>query len=106
MYAFLILSSLSVGFYLFLLVALHRDGRRRRKSSVTALPTEFGGRRGIRLARSNNRVSIGEPFTAEVQWRPVTRIQWKPPASTTQVNQSKPAFTATSANSPSQMKCG
>ncbi len=27
MYPFLILSSLSVGFYLFLLVALHRDGR-------------------------------------------------------------------------------
>src|SRR5450755_2292026 len=99
MYPFLILSSLSVGFYLFLLVALHRDGRRRRKSSATVLPMEFGGRPGIRFARSNNRVSVGEPFTGEVQWRPVTRIQWKASAGTIQVNQSESAITARSTNS-------
>lgn len=106
MYAFLILSSLSVAFYLFLLVALYRDGRRHRKSGVTVLPREFAGRPGIRLARSNNRVSIGDPFTGEVQWRPVSRVQWKPSAGTGQVTQSKSAFTATSANSASQTKCG
>ena len=76
MYPLLVLSTLSVGFYLFLLLALHRDARRRRKSVVV----EFGDGTPISLPDSRTE-QIGsrshKTVFGAVSWDPVTRIQWK-----------------------------
>ena len=77
MYPLMVLSTLSVGFYLFLLLALHRDAQRRRKSVVV----ESGDGTPIRLQKSPverfgsrwHRNSL-----IEVDWHPVARIEWEP----------------------------
>ena len=104
MYPFLILSSLSVGFYLFLLVALHRDAKRHHRHITGTHPTQDGGRAVFRLARSNG---VARPvFVSEARLHPVTRVQWKPAARTSSANQSKPVIAAAPANSVSQVKFG
>jgi hypothetical protein len=72
MTVFLSLSSLSVGFYLVLLVALYRDGRRRRQAR------EFGS--GLRRVRRLRIVAGGGVPSNDVLWVPVTRVNWKPKA--------------------------
>ena len=104
MYPFLILSSLSVGFYLFLLVALHRDAKRHRPHITVTHPTQDGGKAVIRLARSNG--VVHPVFVTEARLHPVIRVQWKPAARTSPANQSKPAIVAASANSVGQVKFG
>ena len=56
MYPFLILSSLSVGFYLVLLVALQRDSRRYRRTVVGTLPNRSFNTRTIHVLSSTFRV--------------------------------------------------
>ena len=57
MYPFLILSSLSVGFYLVLLVALHRDTRRHRRMAVGTRSKISHNTKTIHVLRS----TIGVP---------------------------------------------
>ena len=52
MYPFLILSSLSVGFYLVILVALHRDTSRRRRTVVVTRPYNSFNSPTIHVLRS------------------------------------------------------
>ena len=103
MYAFVILSSLSVGFYLFLLVMLFRDAKRHRRRYTVTHPTP-GGSAALRLARSSSTVGAG--FVDEVQLHPVTRIQWKPAQRTFHSDQSKPVVMAEPVNAVRQVKCG
>lgn len=108
MYPFLILSSLSVGFYLILLVALHRDAKRHRKHATVTHPTPSGRRAGIRLARTKVRVAAGgrnPDLSGDVLWNPVTKMQWKPADRPVEAIQSKPVIAASSANSVWQVKC-
>ena len=77
MYPLLILSTLSVGFYLFLLLALHRDARKRRKPVVV----EFSD--GTPIRRPESRIErIGSRWhtnsLSDTTWHPVARIEWEP----------------------------
>jgi hypothetical protein len=96
MYPFLILCSLSVGFYLFLLVALYRDGRRRRGPVVLAHASDFGDSQVIHLLRSS-KVSgsdLNANLPGEASWHPVVRFEWQPDRTSKEDNQGKPAFAA------------
>lgn len=109
MYPFLILSSLSVGFYLFLLVALHRDAKRHSRRVAVTHPTPFGGHTAIRLARSKGRALASKPgsdWSGDVHWQPVATVHLKPAARIVQVHQSRPVIAAVSVTSVSQVKCG
>lgn len=109
MNVFLVLSSLTVGFYLFVLVALHRDAKCHRKHITVTHTTPLGGRTGIRLARTKARVSAGvrsPDLSGDVVWHPVTKMQWKTVDRTVQITKSQPVIAATSVNSVSQTKCG
>ena len=73
MYTFLILSSLGMVFYLVLLIALYRDGRRRKGSDGTVWKMELGTEPSQPLSNGVGRTSSGD-----VLWVPVTRHYWKP----------------------------
>ena len=100
MYPFLILSSLSVGLYLVMLVALHRDAKRHGKRVTVTHPTPFGGRTRIRLARTKVRTAGGRTpdSSGDVIWHPVTKIQWKPADRPVEATQRKPVIAASSAS--------
>jgi len=102
MYPFVILSSLSVGFYLVMLVALHRDAKRHRRHVTVTPPTPFGRRAGIRLARTKVRVAAGgrnPDLSGVVLWHPVTKMQWKPADRPAEGMQSKPVIAVSSVKS-------
>ena len=79
MSVFLVLSSLSVAFYLVLLVALSAESRNRQRHQVEIFQQlEFGG-----SGRTDVGVTVpaegGRPeFPDEALWVPVTRVEWKP----------------------------
>jgi hypothetical protein len=100
MYPFVILSSLSVGFYLVMLVALHRDAKRHRRHVTVTHPTSFGGRIRIRLARTKVHTAGGRTpdSSGDVIWRPVTKIQWKPADRPVEAMQRKSVIAASSAS--------
>ncbi len=98
MYPFVILSSLSVGFYLVMLVALHRDSKRHRRRITVVHPAGFTGHSGIRLARTNGQVlasALDLDMSGDIRWRPVTRVQWEPSERTIQINRTKPVVVTT-----------
>lgn len=78
--AFLILSSLGLMFYLVLLVALYRDGQRRRESGGTVWKTELGIAAGPskRVSNGVSRIARRQTSSGDVLWIPVTRHHWKP----------------------------
>ena len=104
MFPFLILSSLSVGFYLFLLVALHRDAKRHRRHITVTHPTQDGGEVVSRLTHSKG--AVRPDLVSDARLHPVTRIQWKPSARAAQVNPNQQVVVVAPVNSASQVKCG
>jgi ribosomal protein L35AE/L33A len=81
MYTFLILSSLGMVFYLVLLVALYREGRRRRESEGTVwkMELETVAEPSERASKSVGSVAAGQRNSSgDVLWIPVTRHHWKP----------------------------
>jgi len=105
MYPLLVLSTLSVGFYLFLLLALHRDARRRRRSVVV----EFSDGTPIRLPKSRIE-RIGSRWhknsLSEVDWHPVATIEWEPAQPENRSNNRKRVMAAAPVKSVTQLKCG
>jgi hypothetical protein len=81
MNAFLVLSSLGLAFYLVLLVALHRDGRRRRVNSGPVRTVQIGSVSdlGTRPFTGGGTIAArGGSSTENVLWIPVTKHRWNP----------------------------
>jgi len=82
MIVFLALSSLGVGFYVTLLVALYRDGRQRRRNRVELYreleldraEARASERRGAYISPNGGRPRLSD----EVLWLPVTKVHWNP----------------------------
>jgi hypothetical protein len=110
MNAFLILSSLGLVFYLVLLAALYRDGRKRRVISVPPVrkllpgsdselatrPSRTGG-----MLAARHRTSSGD-----VLWIPVARHHWKPVSRKVSSNREKLVYLAEPVATKNDRQCG
>ena len=86
MNAFLILSSLGLAFYLFLLVALYRDGRRRRVNHGLVRTVQVGSvcELGTRPFSGGGTIAArGHSSLENVLSIPVTKRRWNPASSGT-----------------------
>jgi hypothetical protein len=84
MNAFLILSSLSLAFYLVLLVALYHDGRQRRVNSGPVRAKKLGHGSGLVDGLFTGSGTVGartRRSPENVLWIPVTKHRWSPAAS-------------------------
>jgi hypothetical protein len=81
MYTFLILSSLSLVFYVALLVALYHDGRKRRVMSVPPVRKLLAGSDsefGVLTAQTRGPIAARTRNTSnDVLWIPVAKHHWK-----------------------------
>lgn len=94
---FLILCSMSVGFYAVLLVALYRDGRKRRHKRVDLFRqmafddgADSPGLEAVELVDHRR-----SKFARGLHWMPVTRVEWKPSAGAASKPTRKPVKIAT-----------
>jgi hypothetical protein len=109
MYAFLILSSLGLAFYLVLLVALYRDGRRRSVSSGTVRNAKLGTVSGFGTRPSEGGRTIAarkRNAPEDVFWIQVTKHHWKPVSRNTSSNRAELVWLAEPANTKDDLQCG
>lgn len=81
MIVFLALSTLGLGFYVALLVALYRDSRQRRRDRLELYRELEVDRASVfAFTRQNTELTTGGPpkLSDEVLWLPVTRVHWNP----------------------------
>jgi hypothetical protein len=110
MYTFLILSSLSLVFYVALLVALYRDGRKQRVMSVPPVRKLLAGsdsefateplQAGSTLsARQRN-------SSSDVLWIPVAKHHWKPVPRAIEGGRAKLVCVAPPVDGSDDLQCG
>src|SRR5271165_5813056 len=80
MSVFVLLSTLSVAFYVFLLVALYRDNRSRRRNRVELWEELEIGEGGRLVSAPKELLANSHPATSSkcATWVPVTKVVWKP----------------------------
>ncbi|MFZ1134259.1 MAG: hypothetical protein WAN69_04900 [Candidatus Korobacteraceae bacterium] len=110
MYTFLILSSLSLIFYVALLVALYRDGRKRRVTSVAPVRKLLAGSIS---EFATEPLQVGGTLTArqrsssdDVLWIPVAKHHWKPAPRAIEGGRTKLVCVAPPTNSGDDLQCG
>jgi hypothetical protein len=109
MNAFLILSSLSVPFYLAVLRALYRDGRKQRSRAGPVRKLDLRTDVALGTAPATGSPSIvarrgGSP--EGVLWVPVTTPNWKVPLRTTSGNPAKQVHLAARVGGEDDLQCG
>ena len=78
MAAFLLISTLSVAFYLVVLFALHRDsGVRQRNRFEQVRVLRYGGDEHRRESWDGSLTDAARRPANELQWLPVTKVYWR-----------------------------
>ena len=110
MYRFLILSSLGLVFYVALLVALYRDGRKQRVMSVPPVRKLLAGTAsefGTLTAQTDGTIAAPTLNTSDdVLWVPVAKHHWKPAPGAIEGGRTKLVCMAPPADSGEDLQCG
>jgi hypothetical protein len=109
MNGFLILSSLGLVFYLVLLLALYRDGRKRRVMSggpVRKLTAGSVSEFSVRTSQADAIAALKRNSPEDVLWVPLTRNHWTPALRTTRSNRVEPVYLADPVAIKDDRQCG